>query len=456
MYQNVLDYARDAAGSCASYTRARMVSLLWVWLFAWCLCYVYVTWLAPTFYYMGFPEYQGGRTVLWLAFGMVMATAAMLPLQINRLSEFFLWMIFFAVYTPSMLIVPMQGLLPGDGLATVCALALSFQGMHLISRVRIRIPRIKIDRRNLTIALFVSYATLNAYVAWVFGNQLRLVDVSEIYTQREVASDIETGSLVGYAVGFLSGAFNPFLMAVGLVQRRRLWLLVGILGQIFIYATSAPKIVLVSALIAPLLYVFLVRRPVITSARLGLLVMFSCLLPLAIIPLLGESSGGLGWLIVSLIFMRTYGTAGALTGVYAAFFSNHPFTYFSHINVISTIVHYPYGQSLGEVIGYDLVGGELDANANFWATDGIAAAGWLGMIAIGLVVGGFLSLCDGIVDRRAMRLALIAFIPFIMLISNTSFFSSLLTGGGGLLLLLLYVWQSSHGTARITITKVTV
>jgi hypothetical protein len=440
----------DAAASCARYAGARLASLLWVLLFSICLCYVYVTWLAPTFYYMGFPEYQGSRAVLWLSLGLVLATAAALPPQIGRLSEFFLWMMFYFVYTPSMLIVPLQGLMPDDGLTTVCALAVSFQAMHLMSRLRVTLPRVKVDRRSVTIALLVSFAALNAYVAWVFGGQLRLVDVTEIYTQRAVASDIETGSLVGYAVGFLSGAFNPFLMAVGLVERRRLWLLLGILGQVFIYATSAPKLVLVSALIAPLLYIFVVRRSVITGARLGLVVTASCLLPLAIIPALDESSGGVGWLIVSLIFMRTYGMAGALTGVYAAFFSNHPYTYFSHINVISTIVPYPYGQSLGEEIGYDLVGGELDANANFWATDGIAAAGPLGMIAIGVMVGAFLSLCDGVVERPAMKVALIAFIPFIMFVSNTSFFSSLLTGGGGLLLLMLYLWQ---GTARTRITK---
>jgi hypothetical protein len=200
--------------------------------------------------------------------------------------------------------------------------------------------------------------------------------------------------------------------------------------------------VLLSIVLAPVFYLLVFRATRITSARLGALVMASVVLPLCLLPVLNGTGEGLEFLLVSLIFMRTYGTAGTLTGVYADFFDNHPNTYFSHVGGVNAVLPYPYGQSLGEEVGYYLTGGVLDANANFWATDGIASAGSVGVVLVGLIIGGFLVLANGILSDNNRRVAFVAFVPFIVAISNTSFFTSMLGGGGAVLLLLLYFWQS--------------
>jgi len=141
--------------------------------------------------------------------------------------------------------------------------------------------------------------------------------------------------------------------------------------------------------------------------------------------------------------MRSYGMGGALTGVYGEYFSTHPYTYYSHVNVVGLFIPYPYKLSVGEEVGFDLMGRWLNANANFWATDGIAAAGYAGVVLIGVIVGAFLVFCNGTMKSEIRRLAFISFIPFIMSVSNSSFFTSLFTGGGGVLLVLLYFWQGS-------------
>lgn len=423
---------------------ARAGSLLLVALFCAGLVYVYISWLAPNYYYMGFPLYEGSRSVLWLAVLLLIFSASLLPLQLKRFSDYFLWMVFYFIYAPSLLFIPLQGLLPDDGLLLVCALGISFNVMRLLARYRVRLKAIKASRSTLTVVFFGTYVTLNAYVLSVYGGSLHLADFANVYDQRSLAGDLSVGSLVGYATGMLSGAFNPLLMAVGLVERRWRWFLLGAAGQIFMYSTFALKSILLTTLLTPLFYYFLVRRRCITSMRLGLLVAGSCIVPLALIPLLSTTAGGIPELVVSLIFMRTYGLAGALTGVYADFFSSHPLTYFSHINIVSSFIKYPYDQSVGEEVGLALVGSPLDANANFWATDGIAALGDVGVVLVGVVVGTFLMLANSMLIPRQRRVAFLGFIPFIMTISNTSIFTSLLSDGGGLLLVMVYLWQTQQ------------
>jgi hypothetical protein len=123
--------------------------------------------------------------------------------------------------------------------------------------------------------------------------------------------------------------------------------------------------------------------------------------------------------------------------MYINFFSSHPFTYYSHINIVSWLVHYPYQLSLGEVIGFDLVGDDLDANANFYATDGVAAMGAIGVVVAGAAFGLVLCVADAL-TRNRLRLACTAMIAFVMNLSNSSLFTSLITGGGAVLLCLLY------------------
>jgi hypothetical protein len=428
--------------------RERIKSLACVALVGVCLVRVYITWLVPTYSYMGFTLAPEIPPSFALACVLVVVCAVALPAELNTFSDYFLWMVFYFIFLPAMLMVPLQGLLPMGGAGLICALAASYLCMIGLGRRRARVRHLRVDRALFTMALFGVYLALAIYTYVVYRGNLNVVTFANVYEQRALSADVAAvGSLVGYAIGFMAGGFNPFLLAVGLVERRRLWLLIGMLGQIFVYSTAGLKSVLLSIVLAPVFYLCVFKGTRITSARLGALVVASVLLPLCLLPVLNDTGEGLEFLLVSLIFMRTYGTAGTLTGVYADFFDNHPHTYFSHIGGVNDILPYPYGQSLGEEVGYYLTGGVLDANANFWATDGIGSAGNIGVVVVGLIIGGFLVLANGILSEHNRRVAFVAFVPFIVAISNTSFFTSMLGGGGAVLLLLLYFWQSVPKTA---------
>jgi hypothetical protein len=403
------------------------------------MSYVYVSWLVPVYYVYGFAISPGDHPALWFSMPIVLLTAILLPMRLDKFSDYFLWMVFYFVFVPAMIFVPLQGTLPNDGLALVFALGISFNSMRFLSRYEVKLPSVRVSRSALIVAFACSYVALAGYTASVYGGSLRLADLASVYEQRAISGELATGSLVGYATGFLSGAFNPFLMAYGLVRRRRVWFAIGAVGQLFVYSTSALKSVVLTPVLLLVFYWFLIRREEVTASRFGLLILASCLVPLMLLLLLDLADEGLVTQLVALVFMRTYGITGALTGAYAGFFETHPHTIFSHISIVSLFVRYPFEQSLGQEVGYSLVGRPLDANANFFATDGIASAGNLGVVLVGVIVGLFLTIANGTIDPRNRRLAFTALIPFIVMACNTSIFTALLSGGGGLVLLMIYV-----------------
>ena len=309
-----------------------------------------------------------------------------------------------------------------------------------------------IKKTEFFVIFSVLYGVCLVYMLVVYGGNLRVATDfgADVYEQRAVAGELSAGSLVGYASGMFSGALNPFLLAIGLTERRKLLIVIGFVGMLLAYATAAIKGVLVSAILIPAFYVSFVRHKVIVSYRLGLIILISCLAPWFLIWDVGELQQGLSSKIVALVFMRTYGFAGILTGVYADFFVNNPHTYYSHINIVSRLIDYPYNASLGEVVGASALGlPNMNANASFWATDGFAAAGVPGVILMGGLVGLLLSFTNAAIASADRRIAFLASLPFVMYIANSSFFSSVLTGGGGMLVLLIYLWQKTgSGSAR--------
>jgi hypothetical protein len=410
------------------------------------LVYAYFAWLAPRFGYFGFSLNSDDYPALWLSLPLLFFTALTLPVVFRTFSDFFMWMIFYFLYAPIMLYAPLQQLDNIDTSTFVVLTTLSFHIMRKIGNLQLRRPRFKIEVKDFTLVFFAVYAALSVFVIAVFGGNLNFAGFYEVYDQRSVGSDVlEASPLVGYATGILSGAMNPFLIAVGLADRKKAWLFIGALGQAFIYATSAGKIVLLSLVFLPAFYFGLARHKQMTADRLGLIVVCSMLLPLSLLESATDPKSGWQMPIASVILMRTYGLAGICPGIYAEFFAINPLTYYSHINIVSTFIDYPYHTSVGQIIGeFGFKFPGLNANASFWATDGIAALGLFGILVSGALMGGFLLVANALMNSDDNRVAYLASIPFITSVCNASLFLSLLTNGGLVLLLSVYLWQEAN------------
>ena len=276
------------------------------------------------------------------------------------------------------------------------------------------------------------------WVLVIFRGNFRIVSFADVYDLRSGADDIMEGSFVHYAIMWLSAVVGPFLMAWGVVRKRTSGFLAGVLVQGFVYSATGAKSVVVSIFVVLALALVLRDR----GASFGLKVSWICA-SLTFALFLGRSLGGsesLFFWLFSLVFMRTFGNSGLTTAWYHDFFLRNPMTYYSHIKGVSWFVIYPYTNPLGIEVGSFYSGDPtLDANAHFWATDGLAAWGLGGILIISVLCALVFWVLDSTARGHDLRLTALTVSFAALNLANISLFTSLLSGGLGLLMISLYL-----------------
>src|SRR5690606_24851887 len=108
------------------------------------------------------------------------------------------------------------------------------------------------------------------------------------------------------------------------------------------------------------------------------------------------------------------------------------------INVVNVLTNsYPYGdKSIGQVVGHTYWN-ESNANANFWATDGIASLGEIGILVSSFVIFLLFILFNRISQVYNKTFLILVLVPYLNALLNMSLFTSLLTGGAFIIFFLL-------------------
>ncbi|MDE2184681.1 MAG: hypothetical protein KGJ78_16800 [Alphaproteobacteria bacterium] len=413
------------------------------------LSWTYKSVVSPWFSYMAFTYAPPATDVLVVGAMAAIIPSLLLPLKAKRAGDFILWVIYYALYIPAIAMPVLMGnLTHSQILALVGSLAAAFVIICIprpATARETRPPSLTIKTSLFWVLFATLYAALTIWLVAAYGGHLHLAGVQDVYAQRAAAANLSEGGLVGYASGFLSGAFNPFLMAFGLTRGRKSLAALGAAGQVLVYATAAMKSVLLSVAFVPAFFVLVFRNEPFRLSRIGpAIVIPATVLAYFALDIRPGGEIGLLQLVVSLVYMRTFCMVGVLTSIYTEFFQLHPHTYFSHISILRMFIDYPYSDALGRVIGgYLSPDLPMDANANFLATDGMAGLGFWGIVLAGLFFRFFIALFDGVTQPKDLALASCALVPVLVGVTNSSMFTSLLTGGGVMLALLLYLHGNS-------------
>ncbi len=269
-----------------------------------------------------------------------------------------------------------------------------------------------------------------AYIAFIYRGSLKFSSYEDVYIQRSATAALGDDLFTAYIGAWLANVFIPVSATYGLFSKKYVYFFSSMLGSLIFYMATADKSILLFPLMIFAIYRFLKNRNLSTAfSAIGL--------------------GLIGVMIISLIFirslfsalfwMRTLGNGGMLTNYYHKYFENHPKTYYSHINVINAISKdYPYGNnSLGQMVGREYWSYDMNANANFWATDGIASIGDWGIIVSSVILFFIFIVFNRIGSSYNKVFLLCILIPYTSILLNQSLFSSLVTGGGFLILLFL-------------------
>ncbi|MFR9532215.1 MAG: hypothetical protein SNG59_05550 [Rikenellaceae bacterium] len=150
------------------------------------------------------------------------------------------------------------------------------------------------------------------------------------------------------------------------------------------------------------------------------------------------------FLLGSIFLMRTLGVSSLLACCYIDVFDLGvtPYTYYSHVGIVNKLTGaYPFaGPAMGKAVwalysgkGYDE---SMNANANFFITDGIAAGGVVGVCIISLIFYFLLKQLNKISHRHNKNFVFLTCLGISMNLLNVSLFTTLVSGG--LIIIMLF------------------
>lgn len=395
--------------------------------------FLYLSFLSPRYEYLGFLAGSHNPFEFLFACSASLISLFAMPAKLWRFSDFFMWFLYALVYVPGVVTASRMGSLPGGSYELVTLLTISLLIMAIITRT-VPAPYLAVAGRlrfsSLRYLIWISVLSLLALIA-VYHSIMDISGIATIYEQRARAGSFGAGRFTQYLLNWTPYAFLPILLTHGILRRRAGLLSIGLIGLFIIFMINGAKIVFAIVLIMVAIDFLFSRRLVDRPAR----ILIIPLAPTLVILLLTVFSGGnfseAVNFVISQVLMRAIAIQAVMLTTYADFFATHPLTYMSHVTGVSAFIHYPYSQPLGNMVGIYLVGGTgFNANSGFWATDGIASFGLIGIPIASFFVSLLLVLINMIGARTSLRFLCIALAPFCMAAANTSFFTAFITGGG--------------------------
>jgi hypothetical protein len=366
---------------------------------------------------------------------VVIATPlALLPIgyKLEMAGQYLVAMLAVIIFIPiPILFIPMT-----DEGAFYSVYALLWSGMLVISlasRVSLKTSMRTITEEQFTGAFYVLLVVCVAALLYSARSGLSFATLSAASRERPVQYDLN--AFQSYSTTMFVGSFGGFLLTMAIFLRRYLVMPLVLAGFVLAYGIMIIKF----AALAPawIAYTYVMQR--LFFKRSMVRFCFTLVAPFMLLSLAVLAFNPVSGSWLSAIFLitnwRLLVIPAAAFNVYYDYFLLHPFTYWSHINLVQLFVHYPYGESIADLMGDQYNMGTY--NASFIMGDGIAALGVAGIPVIcgvfSLVLVGINTCFRGI---NQLCIAMLLAVPSIWLI-NVPLFTTLFTGGLGLLSILM-------------------
>jgi len=400
--------------------------------------YAYVNWVSPTWSYLGLTYNSPDMGLMVVGYILAIVVSLLSPYKITRPSQIIYWFCFFAVYVPGLFIPLYMQLENGFSLLM---LQLSMAGGMLLIALSYKIARFKIrsypiNGRFFWMCFILIFVIANTALIYAFRGMLHIASIEDVYAVRTPAKQVlDSNPAISYISQFLAIVMNPLLMGYGLATRRRSLFFLGVLGEVLVYSTAAVKQQM-AAPVAMLLFYYTLKKDRggwVPMMAISLTAMFFILTTIAI----GLHPGPL-FSITFLLLVRTFTIPGSEMAEYQHFFSNMPHTYLAHVTGINHLIPNPYQLSMGEEVAsfYGQTGkyGLTNANASFFAMDGIGGFGLGGILIMGVLCAVVFWILDSCARDYELKFSVPVLAMVIMSLTNVSLFTTLLGNG-------LMVWM---------------
>ncbi len=425
---------RDNKKKSTSFIFARLILVFSALFYAFSIGVGHSLYLSVVQSFWGFnsPDYNVYTIIVIVLF--IVFPVYLLPLIVTRPSTVFLYSLMFFVYIPSVVI----SMLNFENSLSRYFWILLFSCIGCtFSSVAVRLFGADNGGGKGPSNGLVAINILGALISFIYlfveyKDILSFSGLDDIYVQR--ARGAATSLFIGYSVVYLAYVFSPFLFVCGLVYRRIFLLLFSLLCFVFIFMITAERTIILLPFAFLAIYFVFVRRGFVVS-NMSYLFIFGGGLILTISTFY-QSSHFLSELGVY-FFTRTIAGPGLFVSQYYDLFSAQGYTHWSHVSIIGQLAEVPsayIGDSkwpaLGKILAERVLGIESQSNANFIATDGVAAWGGFGVIAIFVIYTCWLLLLDR-VARGWNKLFIFPLIfPMAFVSTNASLFTMMTSFGG--------------------------
>lgn len=401
------------------------------------LYFSYHYYLSQKWGYFGFSYRSWALEDAVFAVGMTVWSGLLIPTGLNYSSSLIVTLLYIVVYVPAVVVILSLDVNGIDVYGEILvALGLGFGVMCLGARspAILSWPRIRIPWISVVVGMLIAWTVCLCILFYYYGSKMSFVGLEDIYVQRFVSHDVSISGL-SYVKSFFINIFCTFFMAYGLVSRNWYWFILGAIGCMVVYMIAAEK----SAFLFPFAFLglnFILKQGAVFFKQTWFMLgVFGCMVVLC--TLMQNQGDGWGWL-ASLFVFRELAIPGLMLPLYYDLFSIEGFTWWSHVKGFSQIVpppenfvNDPTWPVLGLMIGervFGIVG--LNGNANFWAGDGIAAAGAFGVVVISLLLSVWLLTINETTRYWNKQFTILALLPFTLALTNGHFFTGLLSFGG--------------------------
>ncbi|KMT60377.1 hypothetical protein [Paenilisteria newyorkensis] len=401
----------------------KIVLIIGISLYVYGLKLAYTDFISPAFSYFGFINLHPSAMEQFVSIVFVFIPILWSNTHAYRPSRIVYWILYMMVYVPAMIVPDYVRMNNFDAIiALKCVLLFCMALIYMTGNFKL-IPvyytKVKTNVMLFVIALFS--LSLWGIIIQTFGIHFNFSQVDDVYDLREAYRD-QVNRLSGYAMNWQSKIINALLLALGFVNKNKLLICIGVLGQLFIFSITGQKSVALSSVFI-LVIIFCLRksgRDFVLYFVYGITALVFLTMALDLVTNSSEYT--------SLFIRRMLITPGLLLSYYFDFFSVNPQVHLSH-SILDPFLTYPYDKLPPFLIGEHYFGRVgLAANANLWA-DGFANFGYAGIIGFTVLLVGILYLYDSISANRnfIVSAALIA-MPAWSLV-DTSLITSLLTHG---------------------------
>lgn len=413
----------------------RLALIVATFVYAWAVHYGHQDYL-QLWDYFGFTYRPPGWAEILLGSVLLLAGAMAMPAVLNRPSTIVLFCLYVSVYVPGIVIALGVN---EDRLDRYPPILLALCAVFVLASVCSRRRNVLLDRAagelpttKFSYVVFVAWMGCGVILVLTYRSVMSLVSFADIYDQR--AAGASTSALMGYVQTYFSHILSPALIAIGLAKRQKLWIFAGTTGCLIMYMIDAQRTVFLFPLAMVILHAVL---------RTRLSVLRTTALPLILLAVIVTYStryweeNQLAYALSANLTFRTLTFPGLTYSMYYDLFSRDGYTWWSHVKGISTFVpipkaysHEPQWPALGYIVAARLYGGNFNANANLFAGDGVAAAGSLGTIVIGVLLAGYLVVLDQVGRDWNRHFTMLAALPIGITLMNGQFFSAMLSFGG--------------------------